>query len=344
VCETTRRSVAAIRRHGELCYHLFHAARAHRGRTLWMAVFSEIRYPTTRLAKVLSSLLALVLFGFATVATISGFLLYQILHPARTLSNINLDVMMGHPSTFDFHVPGGSSHEGWFFPGLRGAPAILVCHGYLSQRSEVLTLVTALQDHEFNVFLFDFAGHGANLARTTLGYRETAELRSAVRALSTRDDVDQQRFGLWGVDMGGYAVLEVASTDSRIAAFAVDNGYDDPRAMVKLEVQKSGLTALPYVTRLADLGFRMLNYDFRDEPPVSTRLAHTAGTPKLFIESDDRPGLANQTLQLFVKAPDPKSALREPQSYRDMSDEDRKTYESQIVNFFLQSIPPKGGR
>jgi pimeloyl-ACP methyl ester carboxylesterase len=309
-----------------------------------MAVFSEIRYPTTFLAKVLSSLLALLLFGFATVATISGFLLYQILHPARNPNAINLDLMMGHPTTFDFQVPGGSSHQGWYFPGLRGAPAIVVCHGYSSQRAEVLTLVTALQDQEFNVFLFDFAGHGTNTATTTLGYRETAELHSAVQALSTRDDVDPRRFGLWGVDMGGYAVLEVASTDPRIAAFAVDDAYDDPRALVKLEVQKSGLTVLPYVTRLSDFGFRMLNYQFRNEPPVSTRLARTVGVPKLFIQSDDRPGLASQTLQLFTKAPDPKITLHESQIYRDMSDEDRKAYESQIVNFFLQSIPPRGSR
>jgi pimeloyl-ACP methyl ester carboxylesterase len=309
-----------------------------------MAVFRETRYPTTHLAKVLSVLLALLLFGLATVATVSGFLLYQILHPPRTVNTIDLDVMMGHPSTFDFQVPGGSSHQGWFFPGLRGAPAIVVCHGYLSQRAEVLTLVTALQDHEFNVFLFDFFGHGANPGQTTLGYRETAELHAAVQALAARDDVDPHRFGLWGVDMGGYAVLEVASSDPRIAAFAVDDAYDDPRTMVKLEVQKSGLTALPYVTRLSDFGFRMLNYQFRNEPPVSTRLVRTAGVPKLFVASEDRPGLAGQTRQLFEKAPDPKSILRQAQSYRDMSDEDRKTYESQIVNFFLQSIPPRGGR
>jgi pimeloyl-ACP methyl ester carboxylesterase len=309
-----------------------------------MAVFQETRYPTTRLAKVLSSLLALLLFGLATVSTVSGFLLYQILHPPRNVNTINLDVMMGHPTSFDFQVPGGSSHQGWFFPGLRGAPAIVVCHGYLSQRAEVLTLVTALQDHEFNVFLFDFLGHGANSGRTTLGYRETAELRASVEALAARDDIDPHRFGLWGVDMGGYAVLEVASSDPRVAAFAVDDAYDDPRTMVKLEVEKSGLTTLPYVTRLSDFGFRMFNYQFRDEPPVSTRLARTAGIPKLFVASEDRAGLANQTRELFRRAPDPKSILRQAQSYRDMSDEERKTYESQIVNFFLQSIPPRGGR
>jgi uncharacterized protein len=305
-----------------------------------MAALSELRYPISRLAKLLSGLLAILLFGFATVATVSGYLVYQILHPSRNSASIDLDVMMGHPSTFSFQVPGASTREGWLFPGLRGAPTIVVCHGYTSQRSEVLTLVTALQDHQFNVFLFDFTGHGTSPGTTTLGYHEAAELRSAVQALSTRDDVDPQHFGLWGVDMGGYAALEVAATDPRITAFAVDDAYDDPRSLVKIEVQKSGLTALPFVLRFSDFGFRMLNYPFRNEPPVSTRLARTRGVPKLFVQSDDRPALANETFQLFIKAPDPKSTLREAQSYRDMSDDDRKTYENQIVSFFLQNMPP----
>jgi len=309
-----------------------------------MAVISDLRYPTSRLAKIFSGVLALLLFGFITVATVTGYLLYQILHPARNAATIDLNVMMGHPSTFSFDIPGSSSREGWLFPGLRGAPTIVVCHGYTSQRAEVLTLVTALQDHQFNVFLFDFSGHGTTPGTTTLGYHETTELRSAIQALATRDDVDSQHFGLWGVDMGGYAALEVAATDPRIAAFAVDDAYDDPRDEVRIEVQKSGLNALPFVLRLSDFGFRMLNYPFRNEPPVSTRLARTRGVPKLFVQSDDRAALSNETLQIFVRAPDPKSTLRETQSYRDMSDDDRKQYENQIVNFFLQSMPPTATR
>jgi pimeloyl-ACP methyl ester carboxylesterase len=309
-----------------------------------MVVLSELRYPTTRLAKVFSGFLALLLFAVISISTISGFLLYQILRPARNAATFDLSVMMGHPTTFSFPVAGGASREGWLFPGLRGAPTVVVCHGYLSQRADVLTLVTALQDHQFNVFLFDFAGHGTSMGVTTLGYRETAELQAAVQALSARDDVDPQHFGLWGVDMGGYAALKVAETDPRIAAFAVDNAYDDPQAMLQIEVKKSGLTSLPGVLRFTDFGFRSMNYSYRNEPPVSARLGKTAGIPKLFVQTDDRPALADQTLQLFVKAPDPKQTLRERQSYRDMSDDDRKSYESQIVNFFLQNVPPMSAR
>src|ERR1700683_4371886 len=172
-----------------------------------MAVFSELRYPRTRLAKVFSGFLALLLFAIISISTISGFLLYQTLRPAGNPASFDLSVRMGLPATFAFTVAGGAQREGWLFPGLRGAPTVVVCHGYLSQRADVLTLVTALQDHQFNVLLFDFAGHGTSPGVTAPGYAKTAELRAAVNALASRADLDSQRVGLWGVDMGGYAAL-----------------------------------------------------------------------------------------------------------------------------------------
>src|SRR5579862_3946191 len=206
-----------------------------------MAVAPESRNTRALISKLLSAILAVLIFAVVSISTVSGFLLYQTLKPARNPATFDLSVMMGHPGALSFTLPGGAQREGWLFPGLRGAPAIIVCHGYLSQRADVLTLVTALQDHQFNVFLFDFSGHGTSPRGTTLGYRETAELRAAIQTLSGRDDVDPQRFGLWGVDMGGYAALEVATSDPRIAALAVDDAYDDPRDLLRIEVAKSGL-------------------------------------------------------------------------------------------------------
>jgi pimeloyl-ACP methyl ester carboxylesterase len=309
-----------------------------------MAVISELRHPTSLISKILSILFALAIFALVSVSTISGYLLYQTLKPARNPASFDLSVMMGHPATFSFTIPGGAQREGWLFPGLRGAPAIVVCHGYQSQRADVLTLVTALQDHQFNVFLFDFAGHGTSNGVTTLGYDETGELRAAVAALAARDDVDPQRVGLWGVEMGGYASLAVAETDKRIQALAVDNAYDSPRDMLRFEIQKSGLNELPGVLKFTDFGFRMKNYAHRNDLPLSANLASTRGIAKLFVQADDRPALSDETRALFVAAPEPKQTLRERLSYRDMTDDDRKAYESQIVNFFLQNIPPAAFR
>jgi pimeloyl-ACP methyl ester carboxylesterase len=309
-------------------------------RTNRMAALSSLRFPTSSLAKLLSGLLAVALFLFVAVASVAGFLLYQIVRPSRAAASYDLSVMMGHPVTLSFPVAGGGTREGFFFPGLRGAPTIIVCHGYGSQRSDVLTLVSALQDQQFNVFLFDFAGHGNNPAGTTLGYREVGELRAAIQTISTRDDVDPTRFGLWGVDMGGYVVLEVATTDARIKAFIVDDAYSDPRLMVQNEVKRSGLTILPLVDKFSDFGFRMLNYQFKTQPPVTGQLPQTKGVPKLFFVSEDRQVLATETMNLYNRAPDPKQVIRTNVAYSVMSDDSRKNYETQVVGFFLQNLPP----
>ncbi|HLV96084.1 MAG TPA: alpha/beta fold hydrolase [Candidatus Acidoferrales bacterium] len=304
-----------------------------------MAVLSELRYPTTRFAKALSGLLAIILFAIVAVGTISGFLLYQILKPPRSPAMFDLNVMMGHPTMFSFTPPGGTQQDGWFFPGLRGAPTIIVSHGYLSQRGDVLTLAAALQQHEFNAFVFDYAGHGSSAGPTSLGYREAAELQAAVQALSGRDDVDPQHFGLWGIDMGAYASLAVASADKRVGALAVDNVYDSPYDLLQIEVKNSGLSALPFVTGFCKFGFQMLNYQYREQLPLSVRLGATRGIPKLFIQTDDKPVLARDTATMFAKAPDPKQLAEQSVSYRDMSDEDRRNYENEIANFFAQYLP-----
>lgn len=307
-------------------------------RPIGMAVFAEMRYPTTAFAKIASATLALVLFVFIGAAVIAGIELRQIVKPSRNPSIVDLNVAMGHPSTFSFPVEGGQ-REGWFFPGLQGAPAIIVCHGYGSQKNDILTLVTALQDQQYNVFVFDFSGHGSNSGATTLGYRESEELRAAVNALAGRADVDPRRFGIWGKDLGAYAALEVAEVDPRVIAVAVDSIYDDPTDMVRLEVKQSGMGALPLVSRLSVLGFRLVNYPYRQEPPVSTRLGRLQSTSKLFIQSEDQPLLAYSTFQIFQKSPEPRRQVIDRVSYSEMNDEDRKVYENMISSFFLVSMP-----
>ena len=306
-----------------------------------MAVFSELRYPTTRLAKLLSSLLAIILFAFVSIAMISGFLLYQILRPARSPATFDLTVMMGHPSAVSFPVADGTSRDGWFFPGRRGAPTVIVCHGYLSQRSDVLTLVTALQDSQFNVFLFDFSGHGTSPGITHWDTARARNFNPRFEVLSARDDIDPKHFGLWGVDLGGYVALEEATHEPRISALASSTTPIRTRAKwFKSRRNSRASPILPYVGRFCDWGFRLLNYQYRNEPPVTARLSLTKGIPKFFFQSDSRPALATQTLQLFILAPEPKQIVRTRMRYSEMTDEDRKNYENIVVSFFLVNMSP----
>jgi len=309
-----------------------------------MSILFELRYPTRWYTKVFTAVVALAFFvGLATLA-IAGFLVYRIVKPQRTSSEINMSTFPGRPDAVQFTVAGLGNREGWFFPGLRGAPTIILCHGYESSRSELLTLVSALQDHQYNVFVFDFAAHGANPGMTTFGYKEAEELRAAINTLAARNDVDPTSFGLWGYNLGAYAAMREAETDKRVRVLVLDSVYDEPKQMVKVEVENTGLASFPFMVRSAELSFDWLNYQHKQDPPLSKRLSALAGVPKLFIEAADQPELADLTRDMFVKSPEPREQAVIPHgNFAGMGDEDKRAYENRVVTFFLTRLPAAGG-
>lgn len=305
-----------------------------------MQILHELRYPTSWSTKILMALLALAFFAVLATTAIAGFLVYRIVKPQRTSSEINMASFPGRPEVLEFVVPGDGKREGWFFPGLRGGPTIILCHGYESSRGELLTLESGLQDHQYNVFIFDFAAHGANPGISTLGYREADEVRAAVDLLAARPDLDPTRFGLWGYNMGAYAALREAENDKRIRALVLDSVYDEPKQMVKVGVERNGLGRFPLMVRAAQFSFGYLNYGHHDDPPLSKKLITLAGVPTLYVQALDDPELAETTRQMFLKAPEPREQAIIPHgNFVSLGDEDKRAYEIRVVSFFLVRLP-----
>jgi uncharacterized protein len=305
-----------------------------------MSILNELRYPTRWYTKLATIILALVFFGVLATAAISAVLVYWIVKPQRTSSEISMESFPGRPDEVDFTVTGAGQRKGWFFPGLRGAPTVILCHGYQSSRGELLTLVSALQDHQYNVFVFDFTAHGANAGVTTFGYRESDEVRAAIDALARRNDVDPMRFGLWGYNLGAYAALREAEKDPRVRAVALDSVYDYPKQMVKIGVEKTGVAGFPLMVKSAQTGFEWLNYGYKSDPPLSAKLKGLNGVPVLFIQAADDPELASISREMFMKASEP----REQQiiahgNFVNLPEDEKRTYENRIVTFFLTRLP-----
>ena len=310
-----------------------------------MSILFELRYPTKWYTKLFTAIVAVVFFaGLATLA-IAGFLVYRIVKPNRTNSEINMQSFPGRPEVVVFDVPGPSGRrEGWFFPGFRGAPTVILCHGYESSKSELLTLVSALQDHQFNVYVFDFVAHGANPGTTAFGYRETTELKAAINAIAQRSDVQPETFGVWGFNLGAYVALREAESDKRVKALVLDSVYDEPKEMVKVEVAKTGLGGFPFMVRSAEMSFDWLNYEHRQDPPLSARIATLAGVPKLFLQPADDPQLGDSTRRLFEKAPEPKEFAVLPHgNFVSLGEDEKRMYENRVVTFFLLRLPPNAG-
>lgn len=305
-----------------------------------MQILSELLYPTRWYTKIITAMLVVLIFTVLATGSIAGFLVYRIVKPQRTSSEINMASFPGRPDTLEFTVPGIGKREGWFFPGLRGAPTVILCHGYQSSRGELLMLLSALQDHQYNVFVFDFAAHGKSAGITSLGFREAGELRAAVNALAQRNDVDPNRFGVWGYNIGAYTALREAVDDHRIRVLVLDSVYDRPEQMLTLQVQKTGLGGFPLMIRSARFAFGWLNIEYHEAPALSKQLSKVAGVPKLFIQAIDDPDLARTTRELFLAAPEPRDQAIIPRgNFVGMSDEDKRDYENRVVSYFLLRLP-----
>lgn len=308
-----------------------------------MSILSELRSPKSLHAQLLAALAALLFFAVLATSAIAGFLVYRIVKPQRTSSEINMESFPGRPDAMKFSVPGAGQRDGWFFPGFMGAPTIVLCHGYGSSRGELLTLVSALQDHQYNVFVFDFAGHGANDRITTFGYGEVSELRAAVDELAKRGDVDAQKFGLWGYNLGAYAALREAEDDKRVRALVLDSVYETPEQMVKIGVERAGMSQLPLMARSAEVSFGWINHKYRGEKPLTWKLDSLLGVPKLFIAAADDPELADITLKIYKNAPEPKDQVTILHgNFPNLGDQDKRDYENRVVSYFLLRLPARG--
>jgi pimeloyl-ACP methyl ester carboxylesterase len=301
---------------------------------------SEFRYPTRWYSKLIVAILAASLFISLATAAIASYLVYRIVTPAQGHSEINLENFPGHPEILTYQVAGSETRDGWFFPGLKSAPTVILCPAYQSSREELLTLASALQDHQYNVLLFDFSGHGVSGGRSTLGFQEVGELRTVMDAVAHRGDVDANRFGLWGMNLGGYVAIAEAISDKRVRALVAESAYDYPEQMIRSLVNRAGLGRAPFVPRVSEWGFYWLNYKYRQVLPLSKRLETLTGVPQLYLVSPDDPALAGTTSEIFRQSPLPHDLVSlQHGNFAAMMDEEKRDYENRIVSFFLVNLP-----
>lgn len=304
-------------------------------------LLAELRYPTTTGAKVFVAVLALLFVTILALLVVSGFLLYRVVVPQHVGETIDPKQFIASITDVEFQGPGGTTHRGWFFPGLKGAPVIVICHGYGTTRADLLTLATSLQEHRYNVFLFNFAGHGDSEAKfSTLGYREADELMAAIETLTERDDVNHDRVGIWGTSLGAYSALAVAEEMPKVRALVLDSVYREPPELLDLQIGRATGNRLTILKPLARLQFRLLTYKFHKRPRLDRGLSEVANVEKLFIAGSDTPELGDETMRLFASATGPKESVVLPRTnLSSLGDEERRAYENRVLSFFLKALP-----
>ena len=321
---------------------LRYGRRRDRGLTAALSrLFDEIRNPTTSRGRIIVVLLAALVFALLSLMVASGLFLSRALMPLKVAETTSTESFLGTAETVEFQTPDGRIHSGWFFPGLRGGPVIVLCHGYRSSRAEVMTLATSFQMHRYNVLTFNFAGHGDSPVNyTTLGNRESVELLAALEMLKSRSDVDANKVGLWGYSLGGYAVLDAAPDFPGVKAVVVDSAYSRPSNLLRRELNRLGADLIPILSTASILQFHVFSFFQPHRPGPRRSLERLGAVPKLFIVSGDAEPLGRYTQELYDAAPAPKELATLPRtSLPTLNEEERGTYENLVIRFFLQNLP-----
>lgn len=284
----------------------------------------------------------LILFAVLVLALggLSGYLLYNVITAANTTETVTpQSSFQSNYVALSFTDSRGGEHDGWLLVGLKGAPAIILCHGYNSNRSELLSLGSVLRQNHFNVYLFNFSGPKTKHKYSDLGLWQTDDLKAAIDKVIKQPGVNPHRVGLFGVTTGSYAALAVAQQSPLVKALVLDTAYDDPHEMLEAQVDQSLGGSSKWFRMLPNAGFYLLTLG-RKRPPILADMAKLGGMPKLFIQGKDSDLLAATTGTLYESAPQPKRMLVLDHSYTALaSGAVKKEYEEQVLNFFLQNLP-----
>ncbi len=128
--------------------------------------------------------------------------------------------------TVQFTATDGVRLEGWKVAGDAARPWIIICHGVGANRSDLLEMGARLHQAGFNLFLFDFRGHGGSAgSATSFGWLEQRDLEGALAFLGSQSDVAARPYGVYAASMGAVTALSVAARDERLGALAVDSPF-----------------------------------------------------------------------------------------------------------------------
>jgi esterase/lipase len=276
---------------------------------------------------------------FVALAGVGAGLTYFVTTASSSLESVNpQSYLLNSYIPLSFNDRFGGEHEGWLLLGLRGAPAIILCPGYDSNRSDLLSLGSILRDNHFNVYIFNFHGPKAKEAFSNLGPRQASDLMAAIATVTRQPEVNPNRVGVFGTSIGGYAALVAAEMNPKVKTLVVDTTYTTPERMFDSQVEHlmGGSNGIFHGISEAEFRIASIGSGSYDMPANLPKLANV---PKLFISGRDNPALAAMTETLYNQAPDPKKLLVMEHSQTGLAVEaEKREYEDQILNFFLEKL------
>jgi hypothetical protein len=277
-----------------------------------------------------------------------GWLVYDLLHPARQSIDINPADSLLLVEEVEFSAADGVPLRGWYVKGRQRVPGIVLCHPMGTNRVAVMNLVVPLQKAGYHVLLFDFRGHGqSGGSASTLGGDEAQDVMAALDFLAKQEGVDGKRLGGWGRGVGAYALALAARERTQLRALALDSLFSEPRAVLAEKLfPGTGLLEAP-LSWIAAQEFRWLFGLGSATLPLSAVLPELGERSFFLVVSRDEPRKALAARTLLEQIPEGKDGEKnllelEAAWSQNLYGEDRERYEREVRRFFLRALPLDG--
>lgn len=293
------------------------------------------------------------------VGLLDGYVIYRLTRPPRTKlygSPRDFQVILQKPMWTDekWKNSDGTQSIGWLLNQGRPGPAVILSHGYGSNRSELLSLSFEFWKAGYHVLVYDLRGHGESpVMWSGLGTYEKDDLLSAINYLKGMKVEGGQplvdgRIGLFGVEIGGYASLLAASESQLVKAVAVDSTFPDAARYINYKLKTyvgdtswaNSLIDSSLTNRLIELAMQVYLLRREDAAPALDAVSSKTGKRFLFIVGNDSGALGLMTRQLYAAAVDQKQLVQVDKSRLNrLYEQASADYDAQVVAYFRDAMP-----
>src|SRR6266567_1321512 len=264
-----------------------------------VAIPAPPRVSSRLLRRVVAGAVILALSCLTVLVGAAGFLTFRIMSQQNDAENVSPgSFLLTNFENLSFTDRRGGEHDGWLLRGLKGAPVIILCPSYDSNRSDLLSLGAVLQENHFKIYIFNFHGPKTKRAFSDLGVSQADDLQAAIAMITKQPGINTHRAGLFGATTGGYAALVAAQRSNVVKALAVDSVYEKPVQLFDTQIDDYLGGPSPVVRFMAEREFKLFNLR-TNAPNVRESLPKLSGIPKMFISGRDDALLASITEDLY---------------------------------------------
>jgi len=293
------------------------------------------------------SLAVVLVVGFAALAVIANdqatALVHHPLEKRDPIDESPHDYGMNFES-LTLTTEDGLHLAAWYVPSKNGA-AIIVQHGYKSDREEMLDEAAMLAKHGYGVILVDLRAHGLSEGdEITFGVLETRDADAAYEYLLTRPDVDPERIGALGNSMGAVTLLLYAAQNPQIKAVVSDSAFSSLQDEIAKGVQRvTGLPAFPFAPMIQFFAERQTGFSASEVAAVE-HIDEISPRPVFILQGGADALIPTDSGQkLYDAAGEPRELWFDPElDHVQFSTRRAEEYEARVVAFFDRHLLGKG--